>query len=266
MKNKILLFITTLFAVVSCQAAAIYLVDFNQQASGTHPGGVAEWNVYANPGAISGGTLLHDTTGDTSGVVIMDYSGTMSDSSNAASNNNGPSWVYTTGNTGAAGDYFFTSTLTGSQIFTVTLNLHEGDVAALDLFASRNSGVAHGRYSYSTDGGSSWTGFNVLQEDGSPETLAGWDTLTTLDQAFHNQTDGWNQGRSMNATGITIGALGTLQIRVQDATSINGDYTVLNAFRLTLDSQFVLPEPSSLGLLLGGAGLILKLRRRARIR
>ena len=117
----------------------------------------------------------------------------------------GPSWATddgSLGNLSAVGDYFFTSTSTsGEQTFTMTLGgLTPGNTVALDLWFSRNGTFAYGSgyFDYSTDGGANWTGFAVLNKDGTACTANGWDTNDTVSAVLPGRR-GRQRQRSVHA-------------------------------------------------------------------
>ncbi len=248
-------------------AQTTYLIDFNEGAGDSRPGGT--WNEYDTPTNIDGSVIVDST--NTSSAITLSKSGTIKDSSNTgttkAFNNatGGPAWVTTDGslaNTGAAADYFFTDNGSVAS-FTITYgNLNEGDTVNLDLWASRadtTSGI--GYYSYSLDG-TNWFGFDVLNKDGSASSANGrdsiaWNTTDTLEQEFRAQIDGNDNARYMNASSLTIGASEALYVKAQDITS--GFWTPISAMRLT-----VIPEPSSYALLAGISGLAWVVLRRRR--
>ncbi|MDF3128472.1 hypothetical protein P0Y35_04630 [Kiritimatiellaeota bacterium B1221] len=261
MLNKTFLtFSFILLAGYTGLCAETFLVDFNTLNSTGYVGGT--WNVYARPDDITGSTIVNNS--GTTSAYTLSKGGTINDSGNGgtrAFNNSsgGPSWVTTDGsltNTSAASDYFYTST-NANTFFTITFgNLTPGDIVDLDLWASRaDLSSGQGTYSYSLDGGTTHFGFNVLEKDGSASTSRGWDTNNSLQQAFLAQTDGNNNARYMNMNALTIGASGTLEIKVDDNSSSN--WAPLNAIRLT-----VIPEPSTFTfLLVAGIGVIISRRR-----
>ncbi len=243
--------------------AETFLVDFNTLDSSGYVGGT--WNAYAEPSDVDGSTIVNNA--GIGSAYTLSYSGLMQDSSNGgtlAFNNatGGPSWATTDGslsNTSAVADYFYTST-TSQTSFTVTFgSLTPGDTANLDLWMSRqNHSQGIGYYSYSLDGGTTFSGFNVLEKDGSAATTNGWDTNNTKDQVFLAKEDGNVLARYMNINSLTIGAPGTLQVKVEDVSS--DDWAALSAMQLT-----VIPEPSTFAMLIvAGMGLLITRQRRRR--
>jgi hypothetical protein len=210
--------------------------------------------------------VIKDTSGSTLKGYTLSYTGNMTDSSNGNSNtlnnpNGGPSWVTTDGslaNTAAAADYFFTDNGSNTDFTVIFGNLTPGYSVDLNLWMSRNgASTATGYYSYSLDGGTSFTGFNVLEKDGTPSTANNWDTNTTLTQLYYAESQGNDNGRYMNVSSLTVGAAGSLQVKVDDNSS--GNWTGLAAMQLT-----VVPEPSSFVLLFtAGVGILMtRFRRR----
>ncbi|HBR93325.1 MAG TPA: hypothetical protein DEA90_04085 [Opitutae bacterium] len=255
------------FVLTISAQAQVFLVDFNNTADGNgYPGGGSTWNAYATPSEVNG-SVIQATNGSTASGITLDYTdGTMRDSSNGNSNtfdntDGGPAWVTTDGsfgNTAAAADYFFTDNGSDAD-FTVTFgNLAVGEEVNLDLWMSRvGSTSSYGHYTYSLDGGVNWNGFTVLEKDGSASTDTRWLASDTQATTFRAETDGNDNARYMNISGIIIGAVGTLDVKVDDTSSSN--WTGLAAMRLT-----VIPEPASFAMLLGGLALASRvLRRRA---
>lgn len=262
----------TLLSACACPLllqGQVFLIDFNDTANANgYPGGASAWNAYDDPSDVTGASI-QDSTGSSALGVTLSYSGTMTNSNNGNANtfNNasgGPSWVTTDGslnNTAAAADYFFTS-INADTDFTVTLgNLNEGDTVNLDLWMSRvSSSGSLGFYEYSLDGGSTWSGFNVLNKDGTPATARSWDTNTTQSQTFLAEIDGNDNARYMNVGALTVGELGTVDVRVNDTSS--GNWAGLGAMRMTLTP---VPEPATYAMLLSIAVLgIVYVRRRQR--
>ncbi|WP_269540494.1 PEP-CTERM sorting domain-containing protein [Cerasicoccus fimbriatus] len=256
-------------ALLSASAQAdVFLIDFNNVAnSNGYPGGASAWNAYTAPSGVNG-SLISDTTGSTGMGLTLNHSGTMTDSTNGNANtfNNatgGPSWVTTDGslaNTAAAADYFFTSTSADTD-FTITFgNLTPGDTVDIDLWMSRNStSNSEGFYEYSLDGGTSWFGLNVLEKDGTATSATYWVGNNTQTEVFRAVQDGNDAARYMNMGGLTVGGAGTLDVRVNDASS--GGWAGLAAARLTVTP---VPEPSTYAMLLGVAVLGITYVRRRR--
>ena len=253
MKNRshfVCCFLTVFCLLMFADRAAraeIFLMDFNTTDTGSYPGGSSAWNIYAAPSNINGG-LIKDTSGFTAAGVTLSVTGTITDSGNgntAVFNNatGGPAWVTTDGslaNTGAAGDYFYTSTAAGSHSFTMTLaNLTRGNTISLDLWTSRVNSTGIGLFDYSVDGGATWNGFTVLAKDGSLATDGGWDTHDTTTQSFHLVNDGNNSARYMTTGDIVLPGT-TLSFRTSNA----GAWTAIGAARL------IVPEPSATIMLL----------------
>lgn len=243
-------------------SAATYLVDFNTTDGGSYPGGSSAWNIYATPADING-SAIHDTSSPTPTSVTLNKSGTIADSSNggAAVFNNatgGPSWVTTDGsltNTGAAGDYFFTSTSVNHESFTITFGgLSPNQIAYVDMWHSRVTATSEGLYEYSLDGGATWSGFTVLEKDGSASTGDGWVGNTTKTKGFQGIRDGNNNARYMHVGGLTLTG-STLLVRTTD-TEVAGSWSAIGAIRLT-----VIPEPSAAALMAIQALTLLRRRR-----
>lgn len=259
----------TLAAIIlgaTCTASAqTFLLDFNTTAGDGGPNGI--WNVYAGTADINGGVLLNSA--GVPSLLTLSKSGTMTDSGNGGPAtifdntvpDSLPSWVTSSTDNRASGDYFFTAVSATADTFTLTIaNLTPGSTFSLDLLASRNdANLPGGLYEYSLGGGV-WTGFTVLNSDGSLATTADWNQFNTQTQAFNNKTQGYDLHRYMNVSNVTLTGT-TLQIRVTDSAledaSINTSYTVLNAVRLS-----IVPEPSMFGLLGLGVGGLLARRRR----
>lgn len=243
-------------------AATIVKVDLNDAAGSGGPG-AGTWNTYAAPTDINGSAMLDYDTGLSSGLTLS-RAGTITDSAtsgtstvfNNTSPNSEPLWATSASVNSASGDYFFTSTAGGSFSFTLTIaGLTAGDIFSMDLLASRNEAsiigtVRGGRFGYSLDGGTTWLGFQVLNSDGTVATASGWDTTNTWATDFQLKADGYDNHRYMHIGGVTLTG-STLQIRVMD--DAGGGYNVLNAFQLN-----VVPEPSSLALLLIGCAIMAK--------
>ena len=264
-------FVTALAVAASLSATAVastILFDFNTVNGSGGPGGI--WNVYAAPSNLNSGAFLLDSTGATTPLKIS-VSGTITDSSNAGdaaifnhlTPDSLPAWATSSTDNTASGDYFFTSTSTAADSFTLTITgLTAGDTLSLDLLASRNDTAMPGAlYEYSLNGGASWLGFSVLNSDGSLALTDGWDTFNTQTKAFNNEGQGYNLHRYMNVNGITATG-STVQLRVTDSNlndaTITNSYAVLNAVQLT-----IVPEPATVGLLSLGLGLGALIRRRS---
>lgn len=244
--------------------AETFLVDFNTTDSGSYPGGSNAWNIYTTPAEVNGSAIHNDySLAPTS--VTLNKSGTITDSGNggAAVFNNasgGPSWVTTDGslaNTGAAGDYFFTSTNTNNESFTMIFSgLTPGEAANLDVWTSRVTATSEGFYEYSLDGGSSWSGFTVLEKDGSASTGDGWTGMNTQVKGFQGIRDGNNNARYMSVSNLLLTG-STLSVRTTD-TEGAGTWSAIGAIRLS-----VVPEPGTIGLALATmSGLALRRPRR----
>ncbi|WP_269522993.1 PEP-CTERM sorting domain-containing protein [Coraliomargarita parva] len=252
-----------LFAsALTLSAQTTYLIDFNTtRTTSTFPGGASAWNVYAADTDIEGSAVtIADTSGSTATGITLIGAGSLTDSGNTETlDNGGPSWVTEGNSSNAAGDYFFTSTGSGAESFTLTFgNLVEDSQISLDLFSSRYTDTATGYFEYSIDDGSTWYGFSVLEKDGTATTDVYWLGEDTSSSPYRGKSDGDALGRYMNEI-ITLSGTTSLQIKVTDYVTGSGTYTVLNALRLT-----VIPEPSNYALISAGfaAGLIALRRRR----
>jgi hypothetical protein len=266
MKKKILF---TLLPVVFAFGAnaETFLVDFNDADSGTYPGS-STWNAYADPADVDGSTLSNSSGSDVTGITLS-YTGTMQVSGTSgtgalADSADAPAWVGSSTATAASSDYFWTDNKEADADSPASFTLQfagfdEGDQVSLDLWASRNAVNAEGNYEYSYNG-IDWFGFNVLQQDGSAETAAGWDTNTTQSQVFDNDLDGSDEGRYMNVGDLTITDTESLYIKVTDPVGSNvGIYAVLSGMQLV-----VIPEPSTSAALIGLLVFSLPLIRRKR--
>jgi len=220
--------------------AQTFNIDLNT-ANGTAG---ADWNVFAAPGDINGSTLTPNT-GGSSGVTFS-ASGNIVDSTGSGLSNdlNRPSWV-----SAAAGDDFFWTDNNGTgggESFTLTFDgMAVGSTVSLDVYASRDSTASvFGTYEYSLDGGNSWFGFDVLKNDGSAETADGWDSNDTQSQTFHINNDGYDHGRYLNISEITLTG-SSIQVRITENTADDA-YIGINAMQLA-----VIPEPQSFAMLAG---------------
>ncbi|MDF3129321.1 PEP-CTERM sorting domain-containing protein [Kiritimatiellaeota bacterium B1221] len=251
MKKFPALLCASLFLVSSMQAA-VYKIDF--ETAGGSAG--SSWNVYAAPGDVTG--TLKDTSQSTAAGITISASG---DINNSAGNNlygdNGPAWIETdAGTDNAADDFFWTNNDDAVDTsFTISFaGLTPGDTVSIDLFASRQSSLnLTAYYEYSLDSGSSWEGFSVLENTGVAASTNGWDTNNTQTQPFNlDETGGFTLGRYMNASSLTVGASGTLDVVLTVPVTLeNADYAGINAMQLT-----VIPEPSSVVMVvLGFMGL-----------
>lgn len=245
-------------------SATVFLIDLNENAGSPLPSGQT-WNTYAAPTNITGATILN-STGQSSSVTFS-VTGTITDNTanfgtavfdpNQSGVVNLPSWVVAAGANGAAGDNFFTnnSTTTAASYTLRFGGLTAGDIVSIDLLASRNSGSALGFFDYSLDGGSTWTGFRVLNADGTIATTNGWDTNTTKSQEFGLQSQGFTLHRYLNAADLTLTG-SSLMIRTTDANDTTTTFSAINAIQVT-----VTPEPTT-GALLMMAMACLGCRRR----
>ncbi|WP_050028558.1 PEP-CTERM sorting domain-containing protein [Verrucomicrobium sp. BvORR034] len=245
-------------------SATVFLIDLNENAGSPLPSGQT-WNTYAAPANITGATILN-STGQSSSVTFS-VTGTITDNTanfgtavfdpNQSGVVNLPSWVVSAGANGAAGDNFFTNnSTTTAASYTLTFGgLTAGDIVSIDLLASRNSGSALGFFDYSLDGGSTWTGFRVLNADGTIATTNGWDTNTTKSQEFGLQSQGFVLHRYLNAADLTLTG-SSLMIRTTDANTSTNTFSAINAIQVT-----VTPEPTT-GALLMMAMACLGCRRR----
>lgn len=250
--------------LASTSVAETFLIDLNTTSSPTTPTVGGTWNVYAAPADVNGGILKNATGANT--TATLSISGTFSDSTNGGSavfNNTSPdslpSWATSSTDNGASGDYFYTNTSATADSFTLTIaNLTPGNTFSLDLLASRQDANASGLYEYSLNGGTTWSGFTVLNSNGTLATTDGWNTNNTQTQAFHNSAQGFSLHRYMNASGGTLTG-STLQIRTTDSTlgtTGTGTYSVINAVRVT-----VVPEPSTMAFMVLGLTALASRRR-----
>lgn len=250
---SLLIFALGLWCLCTCKASAtVFLIDLNENAGSPLPSGQT-WNTYAAPTNITGATILN-STGQSSSVTFS-VTGTITDNTanfgtavfdpNQSGVVNLPSWVVAAGANGAAGDNFFTNnSTTTAASYTLTFGgLTAGDIVSIDLLASRNSGSALGFFDYSLDGGSTWTGFRVLNADGTVATTNGWDTNNTQNQVFGLQSQGFTLHRYMNAADLTLTG-STLRIRTTDANDTTSTFSAINAIQVT-----VTPEPTTGALL-----------------
>lgn len=245
-------------------SATVFLIDLNENAGSPLPAGQT-WNTYAAPTNITGATIL-SSTGQSSSVTFS-VTGTITDNTansgtavfdpNQSGVVNLPTWVAAGGANGAAGDNFFTNnSTTTAASYTLTFGgLTAGDIVSIDLLASRNSGSALGFFDYSLDGGTNWTGFRVLNADGTAATTNGWDTNTTKSQEFSLQSQGYVLHRYLNAADLTLTG-SSLMIRTTDANTTTSTFSAINAIQVT-----VTPEPTT-GALLMMAMACLGCRRR----
>ena len=230
-------------------AAAIVLIDLNTNSGAGGPGGT--WNSYATPADINGGSLVDSTNTATS--FTFNKTGTITDNTAnsgtavydpALASGVNPAWVYATGNDDAAADNFFTSNAANTNPDSYTLifgGFTLGDKVTIDLLASRNSGSANGFFDYSLDGGTSWTGFTVLNPNGTLAATDGWNTNTTATQSFSLQSQGYTLHRYMNASDLIL-ADSTLRIRTTDLTTSSGLFSAINAIQLAVTP---VPEPGT---------------------
>jgi len=240
-------------------AQIVFQIDFNEQRSSgidgaNYPDPSLTWNEYATPADMTG--TLVDTTGAPS-LYTISQSG-LNDSAYPASNNTGPSWAYDAGDDdSAAVDDFFWTTNTAAATAMVTIGGLGGSSFDLNLVAG---GKNHGGYdeqyfSYSLDGGGTWTGFDIYNADGSFDQA---DSLSNAISGYAAQV-----GDELVATGLILTAGDSLVIRSLDTAS---DAAGWNALRLTVDTGSVgaIPEPSALGIFIGlfALGPVLSRRRR----
>ncbi|MDF3128544.1 PEP-CTERM sorting domain-containing protein [Kiritimatiellaeota bacterium B1221] len=270
--NKPILTSLLLITALGCaRASTTFLIDFNDPAGDARPSGY--WNEFDDPADIAttdiGTTALKDSENQPS-TLSFSKAGTMTNSFSTGtvfdSSEVGPSWVTTDEGSGtqigAAGDYFFTSTSSGVQSFTLTFTgLTSGDTVSIDLWFSRDSANGNGIYTYSLDDGDTWQGFNVLEKDGTASTAeaatgVNWNTTDTSAHAFRGRTDGYDGLRYMNISSLNIADDGLL-LKVADSSALDGKWTALSAARL-----IVIPEPSSVLLMLGGITLLVTFRPR----
>lgn len=233
-------------------AASTYNIDFNVVGGA----GGAGWNTYNEHTDLLSSTKLSDTDSNASSVFITATGDIITSAGNNLYNSStAPSWV----SSGAGNDFFWTDNDPDNNplSFTMTFGgLTAGNTVSLDLFASRNSSlVLEANYEYSLDG-STWFGFNVLENDGSTATTDGWNTNNTQSQLFNLDEDGgYANGRYLNISGVNL-TNSTLDVRVSVPGAAN--YAGINAMRLT-----VIPEANSYALLAGLLGMsYVMLRRR----
>ncbi|WP_411825600.1 PEP-CTERM sorting domain-containing protein [Luteolibacter sp. AS25] len=253
---------------VSFAQGASFLVDFNETGGTSRP--VGTWNEYDAPGDIRGGKLA-DSGGTipTFGGPTLSVTGDITDNTlNSGlavyqpANNSGrnPVWAGAVGLNGATGDNFYTNNSPNSVAHTFTLSfggLEAGSYLSLDLLASRDSTLARGYFDYSLDNGTTWSGFTVVEYDGTPTTLGGWDTKNTATQIFSLKNDGFTNHRYLTMSGTLSATSTTLMVRTTDDTSEASVFSAMNALRLT-----TVPEPSSAAMLiLPVLGLVFRRRR-----
>ncbi|WP_269524546.1 hypothetical protein [Coraliomargarita parva] len=246
MKKYIPLFcLTGLCAGQLLTAQTQFNIDFNT-AGDFGSNNDSGWNVYAAPVDVDGSTLITST--DAASSITLSQSGVIADSTagNLSVGASRPSWVVSD----AGNDFFFTDTSGVNESFTLTFGgMTAGNNISLDIYACRTSTAAvDGTYEYSLDGGSTWFGFDVLTNAGSLETADGWDGVDTKSQTFDISSDGYDNGRYMNISDVTLTG-STLLIRVTEA-NVSGAYVGVNAMRLT-----VIPESSTYASILGLAGI-----------
>jgi hypothetical protein len=255
-----------LSAASAASAAEVLLIDLNENNGSGGPGGT--WNTFAAPANINGGTLVNSANVATTVTLSVASGSSISDNTANFGTNvfdpalsgfvNQPAWVAAGGNNQAAGDNFFTNnTAAGTQAFTLVFgNLPATGTVSIDLLAARNSTAALGFFEYSTDGGTTWAGYRVMNSDDTVATTNGWDTNNTQSQAFSLQTQGYNLHRYMNAVDVPLDS-GSLSIRTTDGNSTTSTFSAVNAIRLT-----VVPEPTSIATAAGGLLVASAARRR----
>jgi hypothetical protein len=244
--------------------AEVILIDFSASLGSGGPGGT--WNVYAQPTNINGSPVVDST--NTATAITTSITGQWTNSGNSgttnAFDNNAaglaglPAWATSTTQNNASGDLFYTSNGSDGNIHQGILtfsNLPVGYTFTLDVLASRNTGAADGFYDFSLNGGGSYTGFTVLNGDGT--VLTG--RANTQAVAFDNLVDGYQNHRYMSSSGILTGS--TLAFRMTDISNANGNFASVNAMRLTVTA---IPEPGSVCLLLLGTAGYLLVRRSAK--
>lgn len=250
--------------VSQAMASTTVLIDLNENAGSTFPSGTT-WNTYATPSNINGSTMVNAAGAAT--TYTLSVSGTITDNGNSGTSLfdpaqsgvvNLPAWVAAGGANGAAGDNFYTNNSTATAAsYTLTVGgLTAGDKVTIDLLASRNSGSALGFFDYSLDGGTTWSGFTVLNGDGTTATTAGWDTHNTASQAFNLQTQGFTLHRYLHAADLTLTG-SSLMIRTTDGNTTTTTFSAINAIQLT-----VTPEPTTSTLLMASLTWIVCRRRR----
>lgn len=232
-------------ALMPASRAAVYLIDFNTFNAGTYPAGYpsSQWNLYALPANVTG--LLKDTAGSTGAGVSIGYTGDLLHSTGWENfYQTAPAW---TNGAGPAGDFFWTGNALGTAAsFTVSFGgFSAGTIVSLDIFASRSSSLAvKGYYEYSVDGGTTWSGFTVVNTAGAAVTTGGWSANTTQSQLFDLNGDGYANGSSLSISSVVLNS-DALLVRVTKPDTSN--YVGINSMQLT-----VIPEPA-------GAAVIMSL-------
>lgn len=246
-------------ALMPTSRAAVYLIDFNTFNAGTYPAGYpsSQWNIYALPTNVTG--LLKDTAGSTGAGVSIGYTGDLLHSTGWENfYQTAPAW---TNGAGPAGDFFWTGNALGTAAsFTVNFGgFSAGTIVSLDIFASRSSSLAvKGYYEYSVDGGTTWSGFTVVNTAGAAVTTGGWSANTTQSQLFDLNGDGYANGSSLSVSSVVLSS-NSLLVRVTKPDTSN--YVGINSMQLT-----VIPEPGTVTTIAAVAAFVLRIggRRGAR--
>ncbi|MGE9290250.1 MAG: PEP-CTERM sorting domain-containing protein [Puniceicoccales bacterium] len=231
-------------SITSSVSATTYFIDFNDaDTSGTSS---VTWNTYGDPADLVSSNTLLDETGSTSSIYIT-ATGNIDDSfgTNLSNPSTRPAWL----SEFAADDFFWTGNDSDNNevlSFTTTFGgLTSGDIVSLDVFAARTSSlVLEANYEYSLDGGTTWYGFEVVENDGTAATTDGWDSNTTQTALFNLDEDGgYEDGRYMNVSDVTL-ISSTLDVKV--TVPVEANYAGINAMQLT-----VIPEPASFAIITG---------------
>ncbi|MDQ8208894.1 PEP-CTERM sorting domain-containing protein [Coraliomargarita sp. SDUM461003] len=241
----------------SAFASTTYNIDFNDtDSSGSS---TETWNTYNEHTDLVSGTTLVDSQNNSSSVFITATGDILTSSGNNLSNPaTRPAWLPEF----AADDFFWTGNDTGNNELSFTTSfggLTTGNTLSLDLFAARESSlVLEANYEYSLDGGSTWSGFTVLESDGSAATTDGWNSNDTQSQLFNlDENGGYEDGRYLSISNIVLTG-STFDVKVTVPGAAN--YAGINAMKLT-----IIPEPGSYALMLGLLALGAQALRRRRV-
>ena len=242
--------------VNSAFASTTFNIDFNDiDSSGSS---TETWNTYGAHTDLVSSTTLVDSQNNSSSIFITATGNILTSSGTNLSNPaNRPAWLAEF----ASDDFFWTDNDTGNTELSFTTSfggLTTGNTLSLDLFAARASGlVLEANYEYSLDGGGTWLGFTVLENDGTAATTDGWNVNDTQSQLFNlDENGGYEDGRYLNVSNILLTG-STFDIKVTVPGAAN--YAGINAMKLT-----VIPEPGSYALMLGLLALGAQALRRRR--